>query len=201
MVSESGWRRERRSFGWTGDSHCRARTKPAHTKQRISMRLCRSVKQSSRAKLTANFLGLSASKGKPIRKATAKHTAAPAVHSRNPENRSHRDSAKYLSRRPSEFKVTRRRVARGDGRGGTSVSDVRSSSQTRGAQLATHASSSLVRSPLLNGIPPEMDEVKRPRREVFWPAWESSVDWPGRAQATAAGSGGGGGVSRPDRRG
>lgn len=47
-------------------------------------------------KATANFLGLMASIG-IVKKATKKHTAAPAQHSRKPRNRSHLDNAKYAS--------------------------------------------------------------------------------------------------------
>lgn len=47
-------------------------------------------------RLTANFLGLSASRGSPTKKDSMKQAEAPAQHSKKPRNRSHLDNAKYL---------------------------------------------------------------------------------------------------------
>lgn len=46
------------------------------------------------AKRTANFLGLMASMGKPIKKETTKQAAAPAIQRRKPTKRSQRERAK-----------------------------------------------------------------------------------------------------------
>ena len=104
------------------------------------------------ARRTANFLGLMASMGKPIKKETTKQAAAPAMQRRKPTKRSQRERAKYLHTGGGQS----------HGKGWTSASE-------------TYASSSLLRSLDRRGIPLDKAEVKRAKGDCSVVGCESSV--------------------------